>query len=215
MDNANSLFFQLWLESPLTIAAVVPSSAKLARALAAPVPLEDPDGWVVELGPGTGVVTRAILEHGVRPDRLIAIEREPRLAKLLVRDLPREVQILTDDALHLGSLLRARGINRIAAIVSGIPLVAIPANDQALLLNQAAELLTPGAPFLQFTYGPVVPARRSLLRAAGLVAKRESFVALNFPPASVWSFRRPKRAVMDRRQDAAEPTREVSSIANF
>ncbi|HLS67769.1 MAG TPA: hypothetical protein VK035_00385 [Kiloniellales bacterium] len=190
MGNANSLFFQLWLQSPLTIAAVVPSSRKLARALAAPVPLDDADGWVVELGPGTGVVTRALLDRGVRPDRLLAVEREPRLAELLVGDLPREVQVLTDDALHLGSLLRARGIGRVAAIVSGIPLVAIPASDQALLLNQAAELLAPGAPFLQFTYGPLAPARRALLQAAGLSAKRESFVPVNFPPASVWSFRR-------------------------
>lgn len=191
MGNTNSLFFQLWLESPLTIAAVVPSSAALARALAAPVPLDDPEGWVVELGPGTGVVTRALLAHGLRPDRLLAIEREPRLAELLVRDLPEGVQVLTDDALHLGSLLRARGIERVAAIVSGIPLVAIPAEDQALLLNQAAEILAPGAPFLQFTYGPTAPARRSLLQAAGLVAQRERFVPLNLPPASVWSFRRP------------------------
>ena len=191
MGNGNSLFFQLWLESPLTIAAVVPSSAVLARALAAPVPLDDPEGWVIELGPGTGVVTRAILDHGVRPDRLVVVEREPRLAELLLRELPREVQVLTDDALHLGSLLRARGIHKVRAIVSGIPLVAIPAPDQALLLNQAAELLQPGAPFLQFTYGPLAPARRSLLQSAGLKAKRERFVPLNVPPASVWSFRRP------------------------
>ena len=190
MGNANSLFFQLWLESPLTIAAVVPSSARLARALAAPVPLDDPERWVVELGPGTGVVTRAILKHGVRPDRLLVIEREPRLAKLLLQELPSEVQVLTDDALHLGSLLRARGIGKVSAIVSGIPLVAIPAPDQALLLNQAAELLKPGNPFLQFTYGPAAPARRSLLQAAGLSARRERFVPLNVPPASVWSFRR-------------------------
>lgn len=190
MGNANSLFFQLWLESPLSIAAVVPSSAALARALAAPVPLLDSDAWVVELGPGTGVVTRALLDRGLRPERLLAIEREPRLAELLVRDLPEGVEILTDDALHLGSVLRARGIHQVAAIVSGIPLVAIPAEEQALLLNQAAEVLGPDAPFLQFTYGPVAPARRSLLEAAKLSARRERFVPLNFPPASVWSFRR-------------------------
>jgi len=191
MGNTNSLFFQLWLESPLSIAAVVPSSAALARALAAPVPLDDPESWVIELGPGTGVVTRALLARGLNPARLLAIEREPRLAELLVRDLPEGVQVLTDDALHLVSLLRARGIERVSAIVSGIPLVTIPAEDQALLLNQAAEILAPDAPFLQFTYGPTAPARRSLLQAAGLVARRERFVPLNLPPAFVWSFRRP------------------------
>lgn len=191
MGNANSLFFQLWLESPFRIAAVVPSSAALAEALAAPVPLEDPEAWVVELGPGTGVVTRALLRRGLRPERLLAIEREPRLAKLLVRDLPDGVQVLTDDALHLGSILRARGIDKVAAIVSGIPLVTIPAEDQGLLLHQAAEALALDAPFLQFTYGPGVPARRAQLQAAGLVARRERFVPLNLPPAFVWSFRRP------------------------
>src|SRR5690625_2019695 len=190
MGNASGLFFQLWLASPLRIAAVVPSSLQLARALAAPLPCNDPDGWVVELGPGTGVVTRAILDRGVRPHRLLVIEREPRLAEFLVRELPPEVQILTEDALHLGSLLRARGISRVAAIVSGIPLVTIAASEQALLLNQAAQFMGPEAPFLQFTYGPTAPAGRALLRAAGLSAKRERFVPLNLPPASVWSFRR-------------------------
>lgn len=190
MGNPNSLFFQLWLEHPLSIASVVPSSHALAKALASPVPLDDPEAWVVELGPGTGVVTRALLKRGLRPDRLLAIEREPQLAEFLAKDLPEGAEILTDDALHLGSLLRARGIQRVAAIVSGIPLVAIPADEQGLLLNQAAELLEPGAPFLQFTYGPVAPARRSLLQRAGLVARRERFVPLNLPPASVWSFRR-------------------------
>src|SRR5208282_223155 len=128
-----TLFLQEWFANPQRTGSIVPSSRKLAAAMARWLPL-DPDSYVLELGPGTGAVTQALLAHGLREDRLVAIERNPKLALLLRQRFPR-AQIISGDAWQLDDLLRRRHqpIASVGAVISSLPLLNFtPAEAEAL-----------------------------------------------------------------------------------
>lgn len=186
MLKDSRLLFKLWLKNPRSIGAVAVSGPELAAAMARQIP-KPLDGYVVELGGGTGSVTRAILASGVAPERLIVIERDPMLHKHLVERFP-GVRILLGDALHLPSLLRRHNIAPVAAIVSSLPLLSLKKSIQLRIGAQAFAVLEPGAPFIQFTYGLFSPLPRNRL---GIVGEVEERVLQNLPPASVWRYVRP------------------------
>jgi len=167
------------LNNPRNVGAVAPSSAALARALAAEVP----HGPVLELGPGTGVVTEAILARDISPSELTLIEYDVDFAALLRRRFP-GVKIVRGDAFDLGHTLGET--HPFGAIVSGLPLLNFPPAARTRLLEQIFARLSPDAPFIQFSYGlkPPVPA------PAGVSVKRAAFVAFNLPPARVWVYRK-------------------------
>jgi phosphatidylethanolamine/phosphatidyl-N-methylethanolamine N-methyltransferase len=144
------------------------------------------DGYVVELGGGTGPVTRAILDTGVPPDRLIVVERDPVLHRHLAERYP-NVRVLQGDALHLQQLLKREGIQPVKAIVSSLPLLTMKKAIQHRIGAQAFAALEPGAPFIQFTYGLFSPLNRNRLGVHGTVEDR---VLQNLPPASVWLYRK-------------------------
>ncbi|WP_303978031.1 class I SAM-dependent methyltransferase [Dongia mobilis] len=186
MLKDSRLLFKLWLKNPRSIGAVTVSSPELAAAMARQVPKNNA-GYVVELGGGTGAVTRAILAAGVAPERLIVVERDPMLHKHLVDRFP-GVKILLGDAMHLPSLLRRHGIEPVNAIVSSLPLLSLKKSIQLRIGAQAFAVLQPGAPFIQFTYGLFSPLPRGRLGITGEVEER---VLQNLPPASVWRYSRP------------------------
>ena len=178
-------FIRSWLEKPLDIGAVTPSSKVLARTMAGYV---DPDveGPVIELGPGTGPVTEALVRQGVDPARLVLIEFNPMFCRLLRSRYP-TATVVQGDAYRLrrmlGSLLR----NPAAAIVSGLPLVTKPLKTRLRLINEAFALMHPGAPFIQFTYAVMSPIPQSL---SGVRAEASERIWLNLPPARVWVYRK-------------------------
>lgn len=185
MLSESRLLLKLWLKNPLKIGAVAASSPELAAAMARHIPL-DVEGYVVELGGGTGPVTRAILETGVPADRLIVVERDPVLHRHLAARYP-EVRVLLGDAMHLQQLLRREGIAPVKAIVSSLPLLSMKKAIQHRIGAQAFAVLEPGAPFIQFTYGLFSPLNRNRLGVSGSVEDR---VLQNLPPASVWLYRK-------------------------
>jgi phosphatidylethanolamine/phosphatidyl-N-methylethanolamine N-methyltransferase len=178
-------FLRSWMEKPLATGAVMPSGKALARAMAKFV---DPslDGHVIELGPGTGAVTAALVEQGVDPARLVLVEFNPTFCRLLRVRYP-EATVVQGDAYAikrlLGSLLRQPA----AAVVSGLPLFTKPLKFRLRLVNDAFAMLHPGAPFIQFTYAVVSPIPRSLAGASTQCSER---IWLNLPPARVWVYRR-------------------------
>lgn len=190
MLKDSRLLFKLWLKNPRSIGAVAVSGPELAAAMARQVPKTD-EGFVVELGGGTGAVTRAILAAGIAADKLIVVERDPMLHKHLVERFP-GVKILLGDALHLPSLLKRHGIAPVRAIVSSLPLLSLKKSIQLRIGAQAFTVLQPGAPFIQFTYGLFSPLPRSRLGITGEVEER---VLQNLPPASVWRYCRPAGAI--------------------
>lgn len=180
------LLFSLWLKDPRKIGAIAVSSPELAAAMARLVP-RGADGYVVELGGGTGPVTRAILETGVAPERLVVIERDPTLHRHLQKRHP-GVTVLLGNALHLRSMLKQRAIAPVIAIVSSLPLLSMTERERCQIGAQSFAVLEPGAPFIQFTYGLFSPLPRRRLAVQGRVEDR---VLQNLPPANIWIYDRP------------------------
>lgn len=177
-DTGLLVFWQALLRNPRGVGAAVPSSRRLARAIAAAVRL-DGDDLVVEIGAGSGVVTSALLARGVAPERLVVFERDRELARHLQRRHP-TVRVISGDACHLRRILGAD--QPIGTIVSGIPLRSLP-RDQALnLLRECAAALPPAGRLVQFTYAWDMPR---LFAEAGFAHESRQFVAMNLPPAFV------------------------------
>lgn len=186
---AEAWFLKNWVESPLKTGSVIPSSKELARKMAESIDLSRP-GLVVELGPGTGPVTQALLDHGLPPERLVLIEYSNDFVKLLRKRFP-GVTVLQGDAYDLQGTLAGKLTEPLAAIVSGLPLFNKPENERLALLQNALDLLAPGAPFVQFTYLAVSPVPL----VGGFQAKKSQRVWKNIPPACVWSYTRPRSSI--------------------
>jgi len=177
-------FLRSWFEKPLTTGAVMPSSKVLARTMAAYV---DPKskGPVVELGPGTGAVTQALVEHGVDPARLVLVEFNPTFCRMLRARYP-AATVVQGDAYRLRRLLETTLREPADAVVSGLPLVTKPLRTRVRLISEAMALLRPGAPFVQFTYAMVPPIPKGL---TGIRTEASPLIWLNLPPARVWIYR--------------------------
>ena len=182
----SKLLLKLWLKNPTKIGAVAASSPELASAMARHIP-HGGDGYVVELGGGTGPVTRAILAAGVPVDRLVVVERDPILHHHLTEKYP-GVRVVLGDAVHLQQILKREGVAPVRAIVSSLPLIAMKKAIQHRIGAQIFSVLEPEAPLIQFTYGLFSPLKnRRRLGVSGAVQDR---VLQNLPPASVWLYRR-------------------------
>ena len=178
------LFLRRWAKNPMGIGAIAPSSRGLADAMARQVPAHGA-GPVVELGGGTGNITAGILRAGIAASRLVVLERDPALHRHLQQLYP-HLRIVLGDAATLVDTLRPFGIERADAVVSGLPLLTMPRTIQDDIVRNVFRLLAPGAPFIQFTYGPYSPVGRERMGVHGKIAK---WVPANLPPASVWVYR--------------------------
>ncbi|MCX7367097.1 MAG: methyltransferase domain-containing protein [Alphaproteobacteria bacterium] len=189
------LFLKRWLRAPLSTGAVVPSGRRLAAAMARATLAASAGrpGPVIELGAGTGEVTKALLAAGIAPERLVLIERDPAFATFLRQNFA-GLTIIQGDAADLPRLLADNGIDRIAAVVSSLPLLSLPAEIVAGIVRGIFETLPRGGGMVQFTYGPRPPVPlvlREELRLHGTASRR---IWLNVPPAVVWTFTRPDAA---------------------
>ena len=178
----SSLFLREWLAHPQRTGSVTPSSPKLAAAMARWLP-SDPESFVLELGPGTGAVTQALIEHGLREERLVAIENNPKLARLLRQRFPR-AHIITGDAWHLDELLRDRlePIESVGAVISSLPLLNFPAAEADTLAEKIRAILEHGGKWVQYSYHLGNGHHKSATRFHRLASK---IVWLNLPPARV------------------------------
>lgn len=178
-------FFRAWLSNPLRVAAIVPSSRALARAMT--VEISSNTGPIIELGPGTGAFTRALLRQGVQEQDLALIEFGSEFAIKLRHRYPHAHTIWLDAArLHTVELFGGR---EAGAVVSGLPVLSMPARKVIAILEGSFAKMRPGGAFYQFTYGPVCPIPRVLLDRLGLKAKRIGGTLANVPPASVYRIR--------------------------
>lgn len=182
MDAASpGLFLREWIAQPGHVGSIWPSSHRLARSMAAHVPLRG-DGLVVELGAGTGVVTQALLERGISADRLRVVERAPAFVQHLRRRFP-AVQVLQGDATALEGLL-PEGVP-VDAVVSSLPLRSLAQADVEAILDQWRALVRPGGLLVQFTYAlqGQAPGFDDCFVQCG-----RRFVWRNLPPAKVMTF---------------------------
>jgi phosphatidylethanolamine/phosphatidyl-N-methylethanolamine N-methyltransferase len=183
-------FFRQWLKNPLRTAAVAPSGQELAAAMVAELPAGAKR--VIELGGGTGALTRALLSHGVNGRGLLVVELNKSLHAHLHKRFPL-VHIELGDARQLHDIARRGGyLDRgpADAVVSGLGLLAMPREQQLDILEAAFTCLRDGGRFIQFTYGPQAPVPAELVEQLGLRVRRGAFVLRNMPPATVYVYDR-------------------------
>jgi phosphatidylethanolamine/phosphatidyl-N-methylethanolamine N-methyltransferase len=178
-------FLRSWIEKPLHVGAVMPSGRLLARTMAQYVDT-DAEGPVVELGPGTGAITSALIRRGVDPGRLVLVEYDPGFCALL-RDRYPQAKVVQGDAYKLRDTIWNVLAAPAAAIVSGLPLVTKPMLTRLKLIRDAFAALAPGAPFVQFTYSVAPPIPKSL---PGVSTEASERIWMNLPPARVWVYRK-------------------------
>jgi phosphatidylethanolamine/phosphatidyl-N-methylethanolamine N-methyltransferase len=183
MRGDYALFFGLWLQKPLQIAAVTPSSQRFACVMADLVDLHRP-GPVLELGAGTGSLTRGLLRAGCPAERLIAMEREPRLAAALRRRFP-GIRTIVGDATALPEHLARVGVDRLCAVVSSLPIKWFSVAEQRQVVEPCLERLGPGGVFLQMTNAFSSPIAR---RPLGIAGRRVARVWRNLPPSQIWAY---------------------------
>jgi phosphatidylethanolamine/phosphatidyl-N-methylethanolamine N-methyltransferase len=176
------MFFRRWLANPLQMGSIIPSSDALCQRIVRHT-VRSGDELIVELGAGTGVISRALLRGGIPAERLCVVEIVPDMAEYLRQVLP-GVTVVEGDARILPDLIPRQWHGRISTVVCGIPLVLLPKQEQRRFID-AIEAVAPGRGFLHYSYCATspLPARHHVL-----AAKREAWTPLNFPPASVWRY---------------------------
>jgi phosphatidylethanolamine/phosphatidyl-N-methylethanolamine N-methyltransferase len=179
-------FFRGWIDKPRAVGSIVPTSLVTARRMASVV---DTDSGlpVLELGPGTGVITRAILARGVKPENLWSIEYSPEFVRHLKLTLP-DVNVIQGDAFNLDETLPEPGM-RFDSIISGVPLLNFPVAQRVRYIEQLLDLIQPGRPIVQLTYGPLSPVPP---RKGNYIVEHFSFIVRNIPPTQLWIYRRPQ-----------------------
>lgn len=183
-------FFRQWLKNPIGIAALSPSSKRLAREMVAQLPIDA--HRVVELGGGTGVFTQALLERGVEPQHLLVVELNDALHRVLKQRFP-DVNVVRGDARELAALVHKTKFAEtgpVDAVLSGLGMLSMSRATQRAILRAAFSALGPHGRFIQFTYGPASPVSRELLDELGLSAHRGGIAWRNVPPAAVYVFSR-------------------------
>jgi len=178
-------FLRSWIEKPLHVGAVMPSGRLLARTMAQYVDAHA-TGPVVELGPGTGAITSALIDRGVDQKRLVLVEYNPSFCALL-RDRYPQAKVVQGDAYRLRDTLWNVLSAPASAVVSGLPLVTKPMLTRVRLVRDSFAALAPGAPFIQFTYSVVPPIPKSL---PGVSTEASERIWMNLPPARVWVYRK-------------------------
>lgn len=176
------VFLRSLLHSPRDVGAIFPSSPGLSNLMASQVDPQSPA--ILEIGAGTGPVTKALLQRGVHPGRLLVVERDPSMATHLRRNFP-DVRVRCGDALHASRILSEEVEEKVASVVSSLPLRNFPPADRIELVQAMMKALAPGGQLIQFTYafGCPIPSKQM-----GIHAQCLGRVWKNLPPAAVWRF---------------------------
>ncbi len=175
------LFMWQLVRHPKTISAVTPSSKGLARQMASQITRET--GRVVEIGAGTGVITKQILAAGVKPADLSIVEMNPKFCAALKAQFP-DCNVLEMDAQNLGEL----PLENVGMVISGLPLLSIPEPVQQNIIKGAFDLMVEGGKYVQFTYGPKPPIAPAVREVNGLTWRTLKKVWFNVPPAMPYVF---------------------------
>ncbi len=178
-------FFQGWVRRPKAVGSIVPTSAVTAREMASVI---DPASGlpVLEIGPGTGVITRAILARGIKPENLYAVEYSPEFVRHLRRLCP-GVNVIEGDAFNLAATLGDNSGLVFDSVISGVPLLNFPVARRVAYLESLLDRIPAGRPVVQLTYGPLSPVPPG---RGDYTVEHFHFVVRNIPPTQLWIYRR-------------------------
>jgi phosphatidylethanolamine/phosphatidyl-N-methylethanolamine N-methyltransferase len=179
-------FFKTWATSPIKMGSVSPTSRALARLMVEQAN-PDPAGYTLEVGPGTGVVTQALVASGVAPQRVISVEYDKDFCRLLRKRFP-GMTVIRGDALDLDNALGEHRDVMFSAVLSGLPLLNVPRAKRAPYLESLFDRLVPGGKIAQLSYSPIPPQDAI---AGRFTVEGSKWVTFNLPPGRVWVYRRP------------------------
>lgn len=189
--HENKLFFKQWIKHPGRLGTVAPISVRLARKAALEVPLlETDDQYVVEIGAGTGRLTRALLERGIPSKQLAAVELDTKLCTFLKETLPalcpnaKAPLVIEGDATHLDNLIPSNWVGKVDTVVSAIPLMYLPEEKRIAILEAAFKVLKPGGKIIHITYNPKSPIAFSRAYDQTRVVS----LWINMPPGFAWCY---------------------------
>ncbi len=178
-------FFKGWIDKPKAVGSIVPTSSITARKMASVV---NPKSGlpVLEVGPGTGVITRAILAQGVKPENLYAVEYSPDFVRHL-RQLYPGVNVIEGDAFNLDATLGDKSGLTFDSVISGVPLLNFPVEQRVAYVESLLDRIPTGRPVVQLTYGPLSPIPPG---RGDYTVEHFHFVIRNIPPTQLWIYRR-------------------------
>jgi phosphatidylethanolamine/phosphatidyl-N-methylethanolamine N-methyltransferase len=178
-------FFRGWMARPRSVGAIIPTGSVTARRMASII--DTGSGLpVLEVGPGTGVITRAILARGVRQENLYAVEYSPEFVRHLRRLYP-AANIIQGDAFDLDATLGDKNRLVFDSVVSGVPLLNFPLASRIAYLDDLLDRIPLGRPVVQLTYGPKSPIPAG---HGNYTVEHFDFVLRNIPPTQLWIYRR-------------------------
>ncbi|WP_372353184.1 phospholipid N-methyltransferase PmtA [Pararhizobium sp. YC-54] len=178
-------FFKGWRSNMKAVGSIVPTSGITARRMASVV---NPHSGlpVLELGPGTGVITKAILQKGVQPENLVSIEFSTDFFQHLVKTYP-DVDFINGDAFDLDKTLGARRDQQFDSVISAVPLLNFPMHMRVSLIDDLLSRIPVGRPVIQISYGPLSPV---VAMPDRYQISHYDFVVRNIPPAQLWVYRK-------------------------
>jgi phosphatidylethanolamine/phosphatidyl-N-methylethanolamine N-methyltransferase len=178
-------FFKGWMDGPKSVGAICPTSSVTAKRMASVI---NPSSGlpVLELGPGTGVITKAILERGIAPENLVSIEYSTDFYQNLIKAY-KGVHFINGDAFALGKTLGEMKSVIFDSVISAIPMLSFPMESRIALLEDLLDRMPAGRPVMQITYGPVSPI---IANPDRYKIKHYDFVVRNIPPAQLWTYTR-------------------------
>jgi phosphatidylethanolamine/phosphatidyl-N-methylethanolamine N-methyltransferase len=179
-------FFKGWMDKPKAVGAIMPTSSVTSRRMASVI---DTDSGlpVLEVGPGTGVITKAILARGVRPENLYTVEYSADFVRHL-RGLYPGVNVIEGDAFNIADTLGDKRDTLFDCVISAVPLLNFSVERRIAYLNDLLARIPAGRPVVQITYGPLSPIPAG---KGDYTVKHFDFIIRNIPPAHLWIYRRP------------------------
>ena len=186
--RGSALFVRRSVRHPQQICSVFPSSPYVGRAMARAI-ADRPVPGVVELGAGSGPVTRELLSHGVERSDLTLVEIDRTLSAYLKRSF-RGVEVLNTPAQDLSARWLSEGRDKVGGVVSTLPFKIFNQVTMDAVIASTFDILEAGGRFVQFTYRFTSPVPRTTIDRFGLEAWRSEIVWPNVPPASIWVYAR-------------------------
>lgn len=178
-------FIRGMMAQPKTVGAIMPTSARMAAKMASII--DTGSGLpVLELGPGTGVITKAILARGVKPESLVSVEYSAQFFEHLKAKYP-GVHFIKGDAFNIGETLAEYRGQKFDCVISGIPLLNFPMHQRVKLIESLLDLMPAGRPVVQFSYGPKSPVAK---RPDIYKVEHFDFIVRNIPPAQIWHYKK-------------------------
>ena len=178
-------FLKAWMNGPQSVGSVWPTGAPMARRMASVIDVKS--GLpVLEIGPGTGTITKAILDTGVAPGKVFAIEYSQDFVDKLRVKFP-AINVVQGDAFNLEETLADENQTKFDCAISALPLLNFPSESRIAFVDDVLNRIPVGRPLIQFSYGPKAPVAA---KSGKFSLERYDFVLRNIPPAQLWIYRR-------------------------